>query len=72
MIQRIFNGTRTPETPEKLSQSDHSCKMIQMPRHALHADAPLDIGALLSEIKHDSESILRLMEQHQGQRFTDR
>ncbi len=72
MMQRNYSDTHTPETPEPLSKTDHLCKLIQLPRHTTEADAHPDVGDLLLEIKLESESILRLMEQHQSQLSTDR
>ncbi len=69
MIKRIFNDTRTPETPEKITKDDHLCKMIRLPVSIddENADTCLDVGDLLLELKQESESILRLMDQHQSQ-----
>jgi hypothetical protein len=74
MIQRMYNDTRTPETPGQKPEKDHVCKMIRMPRHVADVDtgAHPDLGVLLMEIKEESESLLRLMEQHQSQISIDR
>jgi len=69
MIQRIINDTRTPETPEKRPNADHLCKMIRLPvsMDEVNGDTYLDLGDLLLELKQESESILRLMDQHPSQ-----
>jgi len=69
MIQRIFNDTRTPETPEKRPNDDHLCKMIRLPvsMEEVNAGTYHNLGDLLLELKQESESILRLMDQHPSQ-----